>query len=70
MVEAFVPVLMLCLSNNPTQCTIVNGGVFETEQECQVDILIGGIPWVESERPEAYIAGLTCLEVQLLDEQA
>ena len=68
MLEAFVPVIMLCLLDNPTSCNIVNGGAFESEEACMADLLIGGLPWAETAHPEAYVAGITCLETQFLGE--
>jgi len=68
MLEGFVGIMMLCLLDNPTQCLPINGPIVSSEIECQVSLLVDGIPSVEENFPGAYVAGLVCMEVSLQGE--
>lgn len=68
MIEMFVPIIMLCLENNPQSCDIFNGNAFETEEGCMVDLYVSGVMWAATQEG-TYIAGLSCLPTAFLDEQ-
>ena len=69
MLEGFIGVILLCLVDEPNQCMTVSGPIFATEEECRADVLYNGLPYFTDERPDLYIAGLTCVEAQLLGEE-
>ena len=64
----FTPIAIVCLLSNPTECTTLTGPRYETEQEC-----MNGLAMAANDlgrMSSVYVAGLTCLEVNLLDQSA
>lgn len=64
----FAPIAIVCLLSNPTECTTLTGPRYETEQECvnSLAMAVNDLNRMSS----VYVAGLTCLEVDLLDQAA
>ena len=70
MLEGFVGVIMICMITDPNNCMVINGPVVSSEILCQADLLSEGLPAVEEYYSDAYVAGLTCMEVYLQGEPA
>lgn len=68
MVELFVPLLMLCLEDDVTNCNIYTSDPFPTEEACMLDLQFTGLVFAATQEG-TYIAGLSCLEASFLDEQ-
>lgn len=63
-----MPIVVMCLVAEPDQCQVFKGYIVETEEQCVVDLYTQGLPSLTSQLPEAYIAGITCLSLDILDQ--
>lgn len=66
----FMPVVVMCLVAEPDQCQVFRGYIAEDEESCMVELYTQGLPALTDAYQEAYIAGITCLEVDILDQAA
>ena len=66
----FMPVVVMCLVAEPQNCAVFRGNILEDEESCVVEMYTQGLPNLTNQCQEAYIAGLTCLEVDILDQAA
>ena len=64
----FVPIVVMCLVTDPDRCGAFNGPAVETEEVCLIDMLTQGLPSLAEQMPDAYVAGVTCLEIDILDQ--
>lgn len=66
----FMPIVVMCLVASPEECQVFRGYLSESEEDCMVEMMTVGLPSLTNMYQEAYIAGVTCLEVDTLDESA
>lgn len=66
----FAPIVVMCLVAEPTRCNVFSAPMMETEEMCQVFVMTEGLPTLTNQYPDAYIAGIDCLEVDILDQAA
>lgn len=66
----FLPVVAMCLIAEPQQCNVFRGVLTEDEETCMVQVMTEGLPSLTNAYQNAYIAGITCLEVDVLDDAA
>lgn len=66
----FIPIVVMCLVAEPSQCQVFSGYIVETEEQCMVDLYTQGLPALTSQLQEAYIAGVACLPLDILDQAA
>lgn len=66
----FMPVVVMCLVAEPQNCAVFRGNILEDEESCVVEMYTQGLPALTDTYQEAYIAGITCLEVGILDQAA
>lgn len=65
----FLPVIIACLVENPTQCNAFMGTVETTKSDCISSLTIG-LEFIDTNRPDIYAAGLACVEVHLNNKKA
>lgn len=66
----FVPIVMMCLVAEPDNCAVFRGNILEDEESCMIELYTQGLPNLTNQFQDAYIAGITCLEVDILDQAA
>jgi len=66
----FLPIVAMCLIAEPQNCNVFRGTLTEDEETCMVELLTVGLPSLTSTYQEAYIAGIDCVEIDILDESA
>ena len=64
----FIPIVVTCLVDNPTQCRPIMGPAEMTEVAC-MDSLSSALGYL-STRDDLYAAGLVCVESYMTDERA
>lgn len=66
----FLPVVVMCLVSAPDDCQVFRGYFTEDEESCVFSMLTEGLPALTDTYRDAYVAGATCIEVDLLDQAA
>ena len=66
----FIPIAVMCLVAEPDRCAVFNGPIVETEEICMINMMTQGLPNLTEQMPDTYIAGVTCLELDILDQAA
>lgn len=70
MIDGFIGVVLICQELQPTNCMVINGPIAITEQACYDDLMTNGANSIAINFPNTYIAGATCMYVELQDEPA
>jgi hypothetical protein len=66
----FMPVVVMCLVASPDECQVFRGYIAEDEEACMIEMMTVGLPTLTDMYQDAYIAGVTCMEVDILDQAA
>ena len=66
----FMPVVVMCLVASPDECQVFRGYIAEDEEACMVETLTVGLPALTDMYQNAYIAGIHCMEIDILDQAA
>ena len=66
----FIPIAVMCLVAEPDRCAVFNGPIVETEEICMSNMMAEGLPSLARQMPEAYLSGITCLDLNILDQAA
>lgn len=66
----FMPIVVMCLVAEPENCAVFRGNTLPDEESCMVELYTQGLPNLANQFQDAYIAGITCLEVDILDQAA
>lgn len=69
MIEMYLALFLLCSPDNPTQCQVVNGPMFPTEEACYADLTTNGIAYLNNRfGSSVHIASMHCLYAELEGE--
>jgi hypothetical protein len=66
MIELFMPFILVCEDASAQQCAMIRGSFFETEKQCEADMMVNGLSYIMvTYGPDVHLGSLECIPVKV-----